>query len=393
MQLRFSFQAFGRGGLLASSDVFKDIYDSLLNLDRPVPGLRSLINQSAIYLQNAVDILNNLPDLQHLGIVQIYNARDLVQTRQSMDPSASPRVLESLSITWTKDTQEENFKILFSWLPHLTKLTVHDVGPEAVKTIATCIPQLEVFIDTRKPAPVRTNYEYLEDTSLDVILQYCSNLRVFDALGHRLWVRSHMLTSWACTRLEIFRCQIVDFSRLSPNEEENHRRAVAFQEQGRRLNARKVKVLERYQRDLGDHTVIYNQLARLPKLRILEVGFDHRKPRNYNSQALLRRFIDYSRPMNSTPAFSLASGLGKLSGLKELEVFGFEGSNHRIGTLELDWMAENWPKLRMLRGLEEDTLPRIRFDEQKAFLREHLRRLRPEVQHESLVILACKGNK
>lgn len=95
--------------------------------------------------------------------------------------------------------------------------------------------------------------------------------------------------------------------------------------------------------------------------------------------------------MTSTPAYSLASGLGKLSGLKELKVFGFEGSNHRIGTLELDWMVENWPKLRMLRGLEEDTLPQIRFDKQKAFLREHLRRLRPEVQHESLGAFGMQG--
>ncbi|KAK3818213.1 MAG: hypothetical protein JOS17DRAFT_837898 [Linnemannia elongata] len=174
-------------------------FSGLLDLDRPVPGLRSLINQSAIYLQNVVDILNNLPDLKHLGIVQVYNAQDLVQTRQSMDPSASPRSFESLSIRWTKDTREETFQNLFSWLPHLTKSTVHDVGPEAVKTIVTCIPQLEIFIDTRKPAPVRSNYEYLEDTSLDVILQHCSNLRAFDALGHRIWVRSHILTLWTCT--------------------------------------------------------------------------------------------------------------------------------------------------------------------------------------------------
>jgi hypothetical protein len=83
---------------------------------------------------------------------------------------------------------------------------------------------------------------------------------------------------------------------------------------------------------LDDHTVIYNQLARQPKCQILEMGFDHREPRIHGCKAELRRLKDYYRPSPYMPAFSLATGLGKLSGLKDLEVFGFDESNQRIGT-------------------------------------------------------------
>ncbi|KAF9150388.1 hypothetical protein BG015_007807 [Linnemannia schmuckeri] len=344
-------------------------YYGVLDLDGPVLGLRCLAIRNVVYLQNVVDILNNLPDLEHLEIEQIYNTRDAVHTRQTMDPSASPRALKSLSIPWTKNTQEETFQILFSWLPNLTKLTMHD---------------FEVLIDTRKPALARTCDLTRESHTLEFVLKSCSNLRVFDALGHRFMLRWQMLTPWACTKLETFRCQILGVRRLTRSNEVAYRRAVDYQEKGRRLNAKKVKILQHHQAILDDHALVNNQLARLPQLRVLEIGFDHRKRRSYGLRASRCEFLDYSKPLQYMPEFSLDSGLGKLSVLKELKVFEFEGVDYRIGTKELDWMTESWPKLRMLRGLEKDTLPRIRFDEQKALLRNHLRRLRPEIQHESL---------
>ncbi|KAF8932707.1 hypothetical protein BGZ47_011233 [Haplosporangium gracile] len=144
--------------------------------------------------------------------------------------------------------------------------------------------------------------------------------------------------------------------------------AVDYQEKSRGLNAKNVKILQRHQATLDDHALVYNQLAHLPQIRVLEVGFDHRKQRSYGPRASRCEFLDYSKPLQNKPECSLDSGLGNLSVLKDLEMFGFEGIDLRIGTKELDWMAESWPKLRMLRGLEEDILPRIRFDEQKALL-------------------------
>ncbi|KAH7044431.1 hypothetical protein BKA57DRAFT_507806 [Linnemannia elongata] len=80
--------------------------------------------------------------------------------------------------------------------------------------------------------------------------------------------------------------------------------------------------------------------------------------------------VEEEDPVKDTPELSLRSALGLLSYLKELEVFGFEGFDLQLGTKEVDWMAENWPALRMLRGLQKDTFLRVRFDEHKALFEE-----------------------
>ncbi|KAK3841499.1 MAG: hypothetical protein J3R72DRAFT_491393 [Linnemannia gamsii] len=57
-------------------------------------------------------------------------------------------------------------------------------------------------------------------------------------------------------------------------------------------------------------------------------------------------YLRYERPITNTLELTLGSGgLERLAGLKRLEVFGFEGVDHRIGEKELSWMVENWPRL------------------------------------------------
>ncbi|KAF9345100.1 hypothetical protein BGX34_005027, partial [Mortierella sp. NVP85] len=48
---------------------------------------------------------------------------------------------------------------------------------------------------------------------------------------------------------------------------------------------------------------------------------------------------------------SLESGLDKLSGLKRLRVLDVSGMETEIGGPEAQWMTEQWPKLRTIRGL------------------------------------------
>ncbi|KAK3810978.1 MAG: hypothetical protein J3Q66DRAFT_390897 [Benniella sp.] len=49
---------------------------------------------------------------------------------------------------------------------------------------------------------------------------------------------------------------------------------------------------------------------------------------------------------------SLESGLHKLAGLKELKELGIEHLKTRIGVQEVQWMVDQWPKLRTILGLE-----------------------------------------
>jgi hypothetical protein len=70
--------------------------------------------------------------------------------------------------------------------------------------------------------------------------------------------------------------------------------------------------------------------------------------------------------------------------LKELRVFGFEGVDHRIGKPELVWMAANWPRLKVMGGLHEGWSTATVVDMRRDELREHMQRLRPDVNHRSL---------
>ncbi|KAG0246309.1 hypothetical protein BGX31_003212 [Mortierella sp. GBA43] len=51
---------------------------------------------------------------------------------------------------------------------------------------------------------------------------------------------------------------------------------------------------------------------------------------------------------------SLESGLWKLSGLKELKELNVANMRTRIGIKEVQWMTENWPKLRAIYGIHCD---------------------------------------
>jgi hypothetical protein len=48
---------------------------------------------------------------------------------------------------------------------------------------------------------------------------------------------------------------------------------------------------------------------------------------------------------------SLESGLHRLSGLKKLKGLDVSWAKARIGVQELQWMSENWPRLRVIGGL------------------------------------------
>ncbi|KAG0293302.1 hypothetical protein BGZ96_003021 [Linnemannia gamsii] len=361
---------------LTSLRTYSSSYNKGPDGDRLVPGLQSLVMYLPNTLRNVVQVLNTCPDLESFEITHIYDGKDEANQLATIDlvPHSN---LKTMTIGWFKNAENRTPWTLFAGLPFLTTLKITDLDHDASTAIATHCPHLEVLIDTKKPKIAYAGDIVSEPSTLEPILQSCPNLRVLDTLGHRIMISSSMMTPWASIKLETLRCQIRGLSRLNRDEEIRYNRALGSLKHGRKPNVKREQIMQQHQCCVDDHTRLYTQLARQAKLRVLEVGFDHRV-------GCVRSPTGYTEPVKDTPELSLASGLGLLSDLKELEVFGFEGFDHRIGKEELTWMAESWPRLRMLRGLEEDTLPRIQYDEHKALLRGHLRRLRPEIEHESL---------
>ncbi|KAK3810986.1 MAG: hypothetical protein J3Q66DRAFT_350711 [Benniella sp.] len=88
-------------------------------------------------------------------------------------------------------------------------------------------------------------------------------------------------------------------------------------------------------REIQGH--LYDRLARLTHLETLWLAQENR--------------VDRLECLD----MSLHSGLHKLAGLKELKELGIERLKTRIGVQEVQWMVDQWPKLRTILGLEKQS--------------------------------------
>ncbi|KAF8935027.1 hypothetical protein BGZ52_001874 [Haplosporangium bisporale] len=100
---------------------------------------------------------------------------------------------------------------------------------------------------------------------------------------------------------------------------------------------------------------VYQRLSALVNLRELWLGHDAQDlddEDNYypvDGQGLWR-FIDPDYQFECLE-FSLRSGLGHLAGLKKLRRLNLDRMMTRIGQSEVQWMAQQWPKLQTVVGL------------------------------------------
>ncbi|KAF9350337.1 hypothetical protein BGX34_001275 [Mortierella sp. NVP85] len=81
---------------------------------------------------------------------------------------------------------------------------------------------------------------------------------------------------------------------------------------------------------------VYDRLSRLTNLETLWLGGE-------SSKWILRGCLE----------MSMDSGLHRLSGLKSLKELNVSFMRTRIGVKEVQWMTEQWPKLRIIYGLQE----------------------------------------
>lgn len=97
---------------------------------------------------------------------------------------------------------------------------------------------------------------------------------------------------------------------------------------------------------------VYERLARLTHLEILRLG--------YTKAYGFRPYIDDLRL--DCLEMSLESGLWKLEGLRSLQELDVARMRSRIGLKEVQWMVAHWPKLKAIRGLEDENCEREAID-------------------------------
>ncbi|KAF8941481.1 hypothetical protein BGZ47_007372 [Haplosporangium gracile] len=132
---------------------------------------------------------------------------------------------------------------------------------------------------------------------------------------------------------------------------------------------------------------VYDRFAGLKNLRLLDLGHDYTQLDNMETKQYLGHYggplhesaTQFAGPIRDSLELTLASGLDRLAGLKDLETFEFDAVDHRIEEAELAWMATHWPSLRSIRRLQAEDFDDPMRAHRKLKLKAFMKALRPEV--------------
>ncbi|KAF9137409.1 hypothetical protein BG015_002732 [Linnemannia schmuckeri] len=280
--------------------------------------------------------------------------------------------------------------LLIPRLPCLTTLVVDRNSMKIAKAAGKHCRQLRVFRQTYDGFSIHpVDGVQLQPDSVCEMLETCLDLEELDAIHHKMEVQSILVRPWVCAQMTVFRCQIVGVNRLTVEEQKVVDPLAASGRLYSRdsLEGEERLAVERLAESWEHQQAILGRIGQWTSLKTLCFGHEYRnyrlhqldEPPYYTVDEI--KYLQYDGPIPNTLELSLESGLGRLAGLKDLEVFGFEGLDHRIGKAELNWMAVNWPKLKIMRGLHVDTMTYVEYNVRRAELREYFQKLRPDVVH------------
>ncbi|KAF9100686.1 hypothetical protein BGX29_006362 [Mortierella sp. GBA35] len=218
-------------------------------------------------------------------------------------------------------------------------------------------------------------------------LELSSGLTTFNGIHHRITAQHLADHRWICAGLKTFRCQIVRLPTLTKSD-----RALLDSISAGSVSTEDphhIWALEKQQWWLDIHWIVYDQLASLTQLTVLDLGWEGRDVWRWEESIVRPSDVWSEEPIYETLELSLASGLDLLAPLTKLEVFGFDGVNHKIGKQELEWMARTWIRLKIMRGLHASTDPRItRLASGRTELQEYMQTLQPDVVHQAALPLS-----
>ncbi|KAF9188116.1 hypothetical protein BGZ51_000833 [Haplosporangium sp. Z 767] len=266
-------------------------------------------------LSDQMMFLVQCPSLKHITWIRVGHIIPI----EMLGPlwTMSKRKLESLDIS-NGIMDDDKIALTLNKLPSLTSFVARAslVGSDSLSAIDSLKETIEV-IDL-------VNCVQVTPEMVNQILSTCTALRSLSA--DRLWAMDVIDSQWVCHGLKEFCVAIVGCSVL-PKYETQH--------------------------------AIYNQIAKLRELRLLNLGRSGATP-NWSAKSCLD--------------LSLSNGLGQLSVLDQLEEFDFCQMPHKLGMGELKFMLKSWPKLEAMHGylsLDQD---------RDAFLASFLKNSRPGIK-------------
>ncbi|KAF9126179.1 hypothetical protein BGW39_006812 [Mortierella sp. 14UC] len=365
----------------------------------PFWNLRSLTITSSIPLMELDQILRSIPYLAKLRLFNVHPNIDTTPLSSTKEESLSESfTLKSLTIDSSSTTVLQSpglANYIFRRLPELNELCFIHLPLDVATTAALFCPKLEHARQICDGDSLARGYFPKHDgrfheipipNSQASLFQSCRYLRIFDAIQYSFDADHISNSVWVCEGLEVFRCQIVGLSRLDQDE---HSVLSYITESGLRedeCSTEEQRVLTKARTCKDQHEAVYDQLARFTKLRVLDLGYEYRSVNRYSTRYTVagNEYRDYGGLIPDTLQLSLSSGLGRLATLGNLQVFGFEGVDHEMDLLEIEWIAVHWPRLREMRGIQKDDhLGYVKPDKFRRTLREAMQSLCPDVRHAS----------
>lgn len=355
-------------------------------LKASLPNLKTLGLEAPAPIRAVFQLLKNLPHLRELRM-RWNQGFTLYRNDLGAILDHTPHRLERLNIGGIGFVSDDYLaKEILPWLPHLVDLSTQQIGPALAELIPTHYRNLRSYC---QPVPVRSicpgyPLPHSKINTLSVLLENCPHLIEFDGIEHKIEANYLLDHPWVCRGLEVLRFQIVGVHRLSEEEDMDYRQGKLFLRINKELAEKEREAIEKHERLQVQQRRVYDRLAEMVQLRVLDLGMEYRTirvpPRRPQIHYGVNMYEDYGKPIPDTLELSLESGLDRLSTLRELEVVGFEGVDHRIDYEELKWMGQSWPRLKEMRGLQEVKCEMLRPDE-TSYLRAFMRRHYPNVKH------------
>ncbi|KAG0345076.1 hypothetical protein BG004_003974 [Podila humilis] len=388
------------------------------------------ISRNYLSIRQLCRLVSLLPTVTHLQLYKVSNIVHPPTSQQLMtfpppvlsatkeDTTDLPVLYDLTSIFANLQVLDfeaaDDYDAVFAHVPEHVEITYHDQSdqfsyhrrPESSLSLfpRKYIRRYNIIKGERPWFLDRSGISFMEQPPppgfINTILSSNPNVRIIDSIERYILVDEMLRSPWICMGLEQLTCQIIGMERLTEKEEEQ----AAVVLQGIRMSSSSSSssssevlsneednniLLAKVQRIRAKHHAVYDCLSQLSKLKVLDLGYENRNPWTYKSGETYEvdgvEYLEYTEePVFDTLELSLDSGLDRLAGLKNLETFGFECINHRVGEAELEWMAKQWPKLRTLRGLQREGLMDIEPCQKREALRTYMERLRPDVLHEGL---------
>ncbi|KAK3841514.1 MAG: hypothetical protein J3R72DRAFT_491410 [Linnemannia gamsii] len=308
--------------------------------------LRSVQLSVSIQTRTFFMILAHLPGLVSLTVFSI-QGDDFRSQEIYMIMRGTPSNFQTPRTNFCGWYYHSAEKVILLWLPRLRRIFCSATLDAVATDLVRHCPPLEEYHYNVYGGSIFTSSVRTSNIP-NILLRGCPNLRLLNGLPHRIRADEFGKEPWAATNLEIFRAHILQQER------------------------------------------ILEKLGSLMRLRELGFGYEYwdiwkeKAPFDPMASSPTRTYRPYGGPIFNTLELSLQMGLQKLARLEDLGVFGFRGVNHRITERELRWMAESWPKLKVMRGLKLRELKDAKPDRRMDQLRNFIISLQPRVEHPML---------